>query len=92
MAYRGEDLDLRTPQSWSPPPAEPAAEGPTVERIPRPQKPRPGPIRPTLKPRPGSLAARNPPTDPAVIDSAVSDYLAKLTKNDASPGPPTPSL
>ena len=25
MAYRGEDLDLRTPQSWSPPPSEQAA-------------------------------------------------------------------
>lgn len=28
MAYRGEDLDLRTPQSWSPPPPEPATPDP----------------------------------------------------------------
>ena len=85
-------LDPSRPPPKRPPPAEPAADGRTVERIPRPQKPRPGPIRPKLKPRPGSLAARNPPTDPAIIDSAVSAYLAKLTENDASPGPPTPSL
>ena len=85
-------LDPSHPPPRRPPPPEPEPDGRTVERIPRPEKPRPGPIRPRLKPRPGSLAARNPPTDPAVIESAVSAYLAKLTENDASPGGPTPSL
>jgi type IV secretion system protein VirD4 len=72
-------------------PPEPESDGRIVERIPARPKPRPGPIRPRQKPRPGSLAGRSPPTDPAVIDSAVSAYLAKLVENDSSPGGNPPS-
>ena len=85
-------LDPARPPPRRPPPPEPEDAGRTVERIPRPDTPRRGPIRPKLKSRPGSLAARAHPTDPAVIESAVSAYLAKLTENDASPGQPTPSI
>lgn len=66
------------------------AEGRVVERIPPRRKARPGPIRPRQKPTSGSLAARNPPTDAAEIESAVSAYLDKLTQLDASPGTPMP--
>ena len=68
------------------PATEPDSAGRVIEHIPPSRTRRQGPIRPRQKPRPDSLAARNPPTDPAVIESAVSAYLAKLVENDASPG------
>jgi len=84
-------LDPSRPPPKRPLPPEPESDSRTVERIPARPKPRPGPIRPRQKLRQGSLADRNPPTDPVVIESAVSAYLAKLVENDSSPGGNPPS-
>ena len=67
-------------------PPKPEAEGRVIERIPAKRKARVAPIRPRQAPKAGSLAARNPPTDPAVIAAGVSAYLNNLTNYEASPG------
>ena len=72
------------------PPPQPAPlkdtrEARIVERVHNKQKRRAASIRPSLKPRPGSLAARNPPTDPQSVDAGVNEYLRLLTENHAGP-------
>ena len=73
-----------------PRPAPPNAEGEgrKIERIAPRQKSRAAPIRSRQKPLPGSLAARAPPIDAAVVDAGVSAYLNQLTQYDAGPIPP----
>ena len=67
---------------------DPETVGRTIERVEARPRPRSRPIRPRAKASVGRLAARNPPTDAALVDAAVAAYLNGLVRYDA--GGPNP--